>query len=56
MANGTTYTNGSNGAYVDVSNAPVLKGSVKHDADFNVRNIMITGGAGFMFDAHPAFV
>jgi hypothetical protein len=27
---------------------PILRGTVKHDPDFNVRNIMITGGAGFM--------
>jgi hypothetical protein len=49
--NGLTYDAG--GTDVDISSAPILKGSGKHDADFNVRNIMITGGAGFMYVMHP---
>jgi hypothetical protein len=43
-------TNGrTNGINVNIfEDAPVLKGSVKHQPDPNVHNIMITGGAGFM--------
>lgn len=40
--------NGINGVEMGVKSPPILKGTVKHDPDFNVRNIMITGGAGFM--------
>lgn len=49
-----TATNGSNGSnkffqdYGIWQNAPVLTGSTKFEASPDVKNIMITGGAGFM--------
>lgn len=42
------HANGTNGVHNTVDAAPVLKGTVKHQPDPNIRNIMITGGAGFM--------
>lgn len=40
--------NGTNGGHNVHDAAPVLKGTVKHQPDPNIHNIMITGGAGFM--------
>jgi hypothetical protein len=33
--------------------APVLKGSTRFEPLPDVKNIMITGGAGFMYDSSP---
>lgn len=42
-------TTGAKGINVQIfEDAPILKGTVKHQPDPNVHNIMITGGAGFM--------
>jgi hypothetical protein len=42
-------TNGRINGIKIFEDAPILKGTVKHQPDPNVHNIMITGGAGFMY-------
>lgn len=51
---GNSHMNGINGGD-NIADAPVLKGTVKHQPDPNIRNIMITGGAGFMCVSWPLY-
>lgn len=44
MQNGTVVI--QNGGPLD--SAPVLLGTTRHDRDPSIKNILVTGGAGFM--------
>jgi hypothetical protein len=51
IANFPAVTNGTNKFFEDFGvwkEAPILKGSTKYEPLPDVKNIMITGGAGFM--------
>jgi hypothetical protein len=51
--NGSQPVNGAHGIHEEVplEASPIFKGTTRFEPDPRTKNIMITGGSGFMYDA-----